>query len=522
MVRTCREHNVAIMVDFIINHLASSFPTPDTVDAFPFKMGDVGIKQCGVNIACESYNGAKYGSRSYSCQEWNSSSDKCDIQPSSFHHTIGDDSKPACTFDMQSMQINLLTGVELCDPGFGADLNTEDLHTVRLLQDYLLRLTDAGVTMLRIDAATLVAASSQGAIIEPFPWEFNTAEVLGWSRSPSVAKMMDVYERFKMTTLYDFSYGTMIGASLYDQAGGIPKTFVDLPDYRPRGPYNRDVATDGWFNDMIPQSENVLVYIDNHDGMSGALNYHTAQLYGQAVLFMLAHPFGAAAQIMSSFYYANNGAASTVQTPPLAPMTPDEIERSRTDYRVNLTRKVDGAAGKCRISPRDMADPDWLNGKCEESDSTGCNWICQHRWTGVAGLTHVRKSIAKDVTMKRIWKDASNGGFAFSIGSIAWVFMKPYITPKGNLKDLLQSPQTTGLPQGEYCNLAQLPSKYAGSLSQWPDSDGQKYCADSKNEMIIQLDASGFVTDGVAPAGKLNGMVVIHKDFPVQSTMVFA
>jgi hypothetical protein len=261
------------------------------------------------------------------------------------------------------------------------------------------------------------------------------------------------------------------------------------------------------------------VYIDNHDGMSGKFNYHTAQLYGQGILFMLAHPYGAAAQIMSSFYYPDV-AEATKSSPPLVPMTSEEKQKSSTDYRVNLTRKVDAAFGRCRITPHDAVpytEPDaaWLNGTCENG-GTGCNWICQHRWTGVAGLTHVRKLIPKDVSMERIWI-AAPGRFSFSIGDRAWVFLQQYLNPKGDLKELMISGPTTGLPAGEYCNVAQLPSAYAESLSHWFGSDGQKYCSDSKNEMVVKLDEGGFVISGVAPAGTMNGMVVIHKDFPAQS-----
>lgn len=178
------------------------------------------------------------------------------------------------------------------------------------------------------------------------------------------------------------------------------------------------------------------MYIDNHDGMSGQFNYHTAQLYGQGILFMLAHPYGAAAQIMSSFYYPD-GDSATKFSPPLVPMTLEEEQKSRTDYRVNLTRKVDAAFGRCRITPHDAVpytEPDaaWLNGTCENG-GTGCNWICQHRWTGVAGLTHVRKLIPKDVSMERIWI-AAPGRFSFSIGDRAWVFLQQYLNPNGDLK----------------------------------------------------------------------------------------
>jgi hypothetical protein len=535
MVRKCRDHNVAIMVDFIVNHLSSSFPTPETSDEIPYVVNDGNLKQCGRNINCTGWNGTRYGSRAYDCSDYlNPSADECKIPPTTFHHTVGNDKQPSCVADVSggAMLFNPFTGMDQCDPGFGVDLNTEYDVAVRNIEGYLLSLQDAGVTMLRVDAAQLVNINSLAFILEPFPWEFLTSEVLGWSKE--AAAMFDFPFRFRVSTIYDWSWGPTMSKPMPSEKGQVgylytsdektflplkaPTLFYALPTYRPLGPYNKTVMTAGWSNPTVPQSEDVLVYVDNHDGMTFPMNYHLGSVYLQATLYMLFHPWGTSTQVMSSFHYpfSQNFTGPTVAVPPLKDLSSKEKEESRTNYMINLTRKVDKV--RCRVHPTTPLSNDtrdWALGKCMDSDEYGCDWICQHRWPGVAALSRARHYVPKTVTVdeSQIWYARDGLSFAFSVGEVTWVFMQAFSSEEVDLKSLSLSAM---LPRGSYCNIAMLNQTYVSSLANWTGSDGQQACG---RDYRIEVDASGNVVSGVAPKGHLGGMVVIHKKFMLDAIM---
>jgi len=294
-----------------------------------------------------------------------------------------------------------------------------------------------------------------------------------------------------------------------------PSSFTSLPDYRPRGPYTKNVIDAGWISDTAPQSENVLVYVDNHDGMSRPLDFHYGNIYSQSLLFMLFHPWGTAAQVMSSYWTPSTDSINKF-APPLVPLTPEQANRSRTDYLINLTRQVSSV--RCRVAPRSIMSEDdkaWQAGVCLDGNGTGCEWICQHRWPGIAALTRARKLVGKELMVEQVWTNAEYDRFAFGVGGTSWVYMHNVSSPEGKLELLLNPlPKTTGMPAGSYCNLAQLPEKFVSSLSNWAASPGRAFCSDPESKLRVEVNSAGFVVGGTAPAGFLNGIVVIHKDFP--------
>jgi hypothetical protein len=543
MVQVCRENNVAIMVDFVINHLGTSFPSDELSNALPrmkgHKCGEkdkVSSKcQCGISVNCTGWNGTLYGPRQYDCLHWDSDSDACKIKSPLFHHTIGDNSKPACVQDLVNPgPTNPLTGNERCDVGFGADLDTENIDTIHRIQKYLLKLVDAGVSMLRIDAEMLVAAASTAVILEPFPWDFSVAELYYY---PPRTANYDL--RLKVTAFYDYHFGQELNDWL---TGDRP-----MPYYRPLGPFDlNSLDTDrngrevGWVKflgteDKFPQSENLVVFIDNHDGLSYPLDYRAPANYTSATNLMLFHPWGAATQLMSSFWYDCNCTTSNkykcaekcksgAQIPPMVPLSDEDewrVQHNKTfALSVNLTRKLTSASSGCRVAPtKDISeDKDWNDGKCFDPNHPGkCLWICQHRWIGVAALARARKLVPKNLTAHAIELDKKTASFAFSVGKITWMYMQNQTSPEGNLQDLLSPGYRTGLPPGRtYCNLALLPSwpkNFPESLANWQGSDGQNHCRDDSNKMKIQLDVNGSISSGSAPPGSLGGTVVIHKDF---------
>jgi hypothetical protein len=128
--------------------------------------------------------------------------------------------------------------------------------------------------------------------------------------------------------------------------------------------------------------------------------------------------------------------------------------------------------------------------------------------------------VGKDLMVEKVWTNSEQERFAFSVGGITWMYMHNVSSPEGQLEQLLQPlPNTTGMAAASYCNLAQLPEKFVSSLAAWPKSAGYAYCSDPRNKLRIEVNATGFVVGGFAPAGFLNGMVVIHKDFAVSTAI---
>lgn len=134
-------------------------------------------------------------------------------------------------------------------------------------------------------------------------------------------------------------------------------------------------------------------------------------------------------------------------------------------------------------------------------------------------MARARKLVGKDKVVQNVWSNVAKDRLAFSVGGLTWIYMHSVYQLAGELQELLQpAPKTTGLPEGTYCNIAHLDAVFVRDLSEWkPDSEGRKYCNDVKNNLRVEVNSAGFVVNGSAPPGALNGMVVIHKNFPVNS-----
>lgn len=499
MVAKCRSHGVSIMVDFIVNHFASAFPMPDVLPYFPKKTNDDFKKECGLNIACEGWNGTQFRSRQYGCKDWNS--EDCEIDRSAFHHFVGNDASN-CGMVMGKTGktiVNIIQDMTLCDVEGWTDLNTELLSTQRRVQDYLLRLTDAGVTMLRVDAAMLVWAKSLAKIVEPFPWEFMTQEMIGWSKVQEAQQ--DLKLRFRVSTLYDSMWAMTLSPILQD-----PKKFGSLPYQRPAPSYNKSITTSGWLSETMPQSNDVFIYIDNQDAMcrstpapGGTFSYHAGGYYHSVMLFMLFQPWGAGARIMSSFYYDNSD-------PKVGPQTiPPPMQGDPADFSTILHGRVQSV--KCRVAPKTTPatdDPAWANGTCADSNGAGCQWICQHRWPGVAALVRFRRLVGKEVNFERV-NDDKDGHLSFSLNNVGFMAMTFWNRKEWSLKG-----RQTGLPGGRYCNIASL----SGALpipDQWPKSEGRTQCSGAAID--VDKDVDGTVLHGQVPAG---GTVVLHARYTLQ------
>ncbi|VDI54328.1 Hypothetical predicted protein [Mytilus galloprovincialis] len=158
----------------------------------------------------------------------------------------------------------------------------------------------------------------------------------------------------------------------------------------------------------MPQSEDVVVFIDNHDnqrghgGGGGVLTHRDPKRYKMATAFMLAHPYGFT-RVMSSFNFY-----SSDQGPP------------HNDYM-------------------SIKDVQWGN-----DFSCGCGWICEHRWRQIYGMVAFRNVVHGTDILN--WWSKDNYQIAFSRGD------KGFIVINADVQDLNLELQT-GLSTGTYCDV---------------------------------------------------------------------
>jgi alpha-amylase len=149
-------------------------------------------------------------------------------------------------------------------------------------------------------------------------------------------------------------------------------------------------------------ADKAVVFIDNHDiqrGHAGAgevLNYKRGPLYELANVFMLAWPYGKP-MVMSSYRFADGD-----QGPPAsAPVAPD-------------------------------------SGQCTD------DWVCEHRWAGLASMVEFRNFVA-DAAVSN-WQVLSHTSIAFGRGDLGFVAINIGAEP-------IDASLKTGLQAGHYCNI---------------------------------------------------------------------
>merc|ERR1719210_3071109 len=124
----------------------------------------------------------------------------------------------------------------------------------------------------------------------------------------------------------------------------------------------------------------------------------------------------------------------------------------------------------------------------EEAQSR--RWICEHRWTGVAGLVGFRKS-CRGLPVSSVYSE-STGRLAFKAGDDCLVALVRGTNTKwpqgfGHLGDWSLSGLATGLPAGRYCDVASLSTRFEQGATSCP------------KEVVIGSDgsvSSGSVSEG--------------------------
>jgi len=505
MVAKCDRAGVAVMVDLVMNHMASPY-----VQSPLAEQG----KQCGKNettqkdstLPCQGWAGTSYGNRAVDHYE-----------PEDFHH-YRENMLSNCAFPPY------VNNQHICDLQALPDLDTESRKVQGRLQDFIRHLFEIGVRMLRVDAGAHMYPDSMAQILLPFPMEYITFELYPQMLGGNVKEQVGA-----MGTITNFEYGKTVAERLFDTWDGLnssqPAGFYKLVDLQPPIPEYRCDHPPPCDNPYSLYDESLsIIFLDNHDQqrmlwkgvprdtkVSPVCKYDGTDIkncwpmykhgldYHLGMLFMLVWPYGDAVRLMSSYAFE-----SSDQGPPGV----------RQDSRHDPVAPV-----RCRGTP----DTSPVT-KQYDSDQDKA-WVCEHRWMGVAAMVRVRQLLARepgeiiDIT---VYADHHHPGrLAFEIpcrencelmdnASKQEVFVAMqkghnWVTRHGGNKSWELTGRTTGMPQATYCNLAVQPGPLP-EPQKWTGSCG----GPEGNLITVRRNlSSGLVTfvNGSVPAG---GAVVLH------------
>lgn len=169
--------------------------------------------------------------------------------------------------------------------------------------------------------------------------------------------------------------------------------------FKGRGPLKelRNIRT---FQGWLP-SNDAVVFVSNHDDQrqntNDTLTYKDpGDLYYIGEIFSLAYPYGYP-KVMSSYFFEDHD-----QGPP-------------------------------------------ANG-VHSGDGCGVNWVCEHRWNGIANMVEFRNATQSQFRLTNWW-DNGNHQIAFGRGGLGFVAIN-----RENSSRLNRSLQT-GMPAGRYCDI---------------------------------------------------------------------
>lgn len=277
------------------------------------------------------------------------------------------------------------------------DLNQRSPWVRQKIVQFLNRLVDLGVAGFRVDAAKHMWPEDLHAIYSRIK-NLNTAHGFSAGSRPYIAQ-----------EVIDLG-GEGISRDEYTSLGPITEFRFSAEIGRAFRGGNQLRWLQNWGTRWgFVQSQNALVFVDNHDNQRGhggggtnVLTYKQARQYKMATGFALAHPYGNV-RMMSSFHFEHGD-----QGPP------------------------QDAAGNL-VSPSILPD-----GSC------GNGWVCEHRWRQITNMISFRNA-AGNTPISWWWDNGSNqismcrGNRAFA----AW---------NNDYHDLNMRLRTC-LPPGQYCDI---------------------------------------------------------------------
>ncbi|XP_017774160.1 PREDICTED: alpha-amylase-like [Nicrophorus vespilloides] len=352
MSKRCNAVGVRIYVDVILNHMAAQ--------------QNIGTAGSTANPGSKEYPAVPYG-------------------PNDFH--------PDCSIN----DYNNATEVRDCELVGLKDLNQGTNYVRGKLVEFLNNLIDLGVGGFRVDAAKHMWPEDLKVIYNQVK---NLSVNYGFapgSRPYIYQEVIDLGgegikrdEYLKLGVVTEFKYSANLGRVF---RGNDKLTYLEN-----WGP--------AW--GLINNSDEALVFIDNHDNQRGhggggdmVLTYKNSKQYKMATAFMLAHPYGST-RVMSSFDFKDSD-----QGPP-------------QDAQGNI-----------------------ISAGINNDDTCSNGWICEHRWRQIYNMV-VFKNAVKGTEIENWWSN-SDQQIAFSRGNKGFVAF----TNWGDLNQDLK----TGLPEGKYCDV---------------------------------------------------------------------
>jgi len=303
--------------------------------------------------------------------------------------------------------------VQLCDLQGLPDLCTDCEHVQDAIAAYLSHLVELGVAGIRIDAAKHIAVKDLETIFKKAKGGdalFKYAEVSKATTTDAVQE--EAY--LKLGDVTEFNYYSQLDPSIADL--GRLFTLESLESS----------------SSLIP-GDGAVVFVDNHDTQRSKdttharLTYKSGKLYTLANIFMLAYPYGYP-QVMSSFHF-------------------DDFDQGPPKSSVHR----DSGLG------------------CGDQD-----WVCEHRWTGIANMVKWRRSAAD--TPITHFQALGEDTVSFCRGKVACVAVNRHDSDDWEVTLALP------LPHGEYCDVAQ---------SDGPDCTVVK--VDQHGKAHLTVPALGFV-----------------------------
>jgi alpha-amylase len=359
--------------------------------------------------------------------------------------------------------------VQNCELVGLADLKTEDDAVRTKIAGYLIALHAEGVAGFRIDAAKHIPAwdldqilkkvnDAAAAAVPPRPRPYIFLEVIN---NPNEAVTANQYYGVGFSSgggadITEFQYGYRVADAFLGRNGA-----------------SLDSALRPLSSALMP-SDKALVFVDNHDNQRADNLYYASTLSGQpiyelAAIYTLAQPHGMVS-LMSGYGFDRSTQAGRDAGPP---GTAGLTQSTFTDI----------AAGTSRCNPT-------------FGSARAGEWICEHRARAISNMVAFRKTAAGAplTTCGRAdWTFGDNNRIVFCREGKGAVAINR--TAQGQTVNL----PNTGLPAGNYCNVAQ--SDYT------PAASGSPATCPGPGAVI-----------GVAPGGQVQfnvpawGAVAIHLD----------
>jgi len=375
MVRRCNATGVKVYADVVINHMTAGAGTGSA--------------------------GSPYTKTSYPAVPWTATD---------FHS--------GCAVSNYADAAN----VQLCELVGLADLRTEDAAVRARLASYLIALHAEGVKGFRIDAAKHMQPRDIDAIVV----QVNAAAVAAGRALPYY--FLEVIN----------NSGEAVTAEQYFGVGYASGGAADITDFQYgyrvtdafAGRNGATLASLQTLTSALLPGDKGVVFIDNHDNQRGDNLYYASTIsgvpvYELAVIFMLAHPHGAAS-VMSSYGFDRSTPAGRDAGPPST--TPGVTDSTYDAGGTRCTRTIGSAQPG--------------------------SWICEHRLGAIAGMVAFRKATVGAPLVGFRTINADNNRIAFARDGKGFVALSRSLA--------VTFAAATTLPDGNYCNIAQFTYQPAG------------------------------------------------------------